>query len=303
VFEFNRADGKPVFPIEERQVPKGDTPGEWYSPTQPIPVKPPPVARVKISYDDIVTADDTTLEHAKACRALWGKSNFYTEGPYTPWAVHNSPADTKLTLIFPGATGGSNWGGAAADPQMGYIFVNMQNQGSSGYLEKNPKYNASTVGTEVEYHRPPSGSGSQFGSFTAQAKDENGKVLGNWPCQKPPWETLSAVNVNTGEIAWQVALGITEELPEAKQHTGRPGAFAGPIATAGGLVFIGATSDNRFRAFDSKTGKELWTTQLDYAATAVPITYQGKNGKQYVALMDAGGGQGTNQALVVYALP
>ena len=302
VFEFNRVDGKPVFPIEERPVPEGDTPGEWYSPTQPFPVKPPPVARVSISRDDIVTADDTTPDHAKACRELWDKSNYYTAGPYTPWVGHNSPADTKLTLIFPGATGGSNWGGAAADPKMGYIFVNMQNQGSTGFLEKNPRFNASTVGKEVEYHRG-SGAGSQYGSFSAQAKDENGKVLGNWPCQKPPWESLSAVNVNTGEIVWHVPLGITEELPEAKQHTGRPGAFAGPIATAGGLVFIGATNDNRFRAFDSKTGKELWATKLEYTATAVPITYQGKRGKQYVAIMSATGGQGTNQAMLVYALP
>lgn len=304
VFEFNRVNGKPVFPIEERPVPKGDTPGEWYSPTQPFPVKPPPVARVTISRDDIVTADDTTAEHAKACHELWDKSNYNAAGPYTPWAFHSSPSDTKLSLIFPGATGGSNWGGAAADPQMGYIFVNMQNQGSSGYLEKNPKYNAQTATAgQVEYHRPPSGPGSQFGSFSAPAKDENGKVLGNWPCQKPPWESLSAVNVNTGEIMWQVPLGITEELPEAKQHTGRPGAFAGPIATAGGVVFIGATSDDRFRAFDSKTGKELWETKLDYAATAVPITFQGKSGKQYVAVVAAGGGKGTGQGLIVYSLP
>ena len=109
--------------------------------------------------------------------------------------------------------------------------------------------------------------------------------------------------MDTGEIAWTVPLGITEELPEAKQHTGRSGAFAGPIATGGGLVFIGATADNRFRAFDSKTGKELWSTKLDYTATAVPITYQGKNGKQYVAIMDASGGSGTGQALLVFALP
>ena len=158
VFVFDRVTGKPVFPIEERPVPKGDAPGEQYSPTQPFPVKPPPVARVTISREDIVTADDTTPEHAKACQELWDKSNFYNAGPYTPWVVHNSPADTKLTLIFPGATGGANWGGAASDPHMGYLFVNMQNAGSTGYLEKNPKYNAETKGTEVEYHR---GTGSR----------------------------------------------------------------------------------------------------------------------------------------------
>jgi quinoprotein glucose dehydrogenase len=302
VFVFDRVTGKPVFPIEERPVPKGDAPGEQYSPTQPFPVKPPPVARVTITRDDIVTAGDTTAEHAQACHELWDKSSFYNAGPYTPWVVHSSPADTKMTLIFPGATGGANWGGAASDPRMGYVFVNMQNAGSTGFLEKNPKYNAQTAGNEVEYHRG-TGAGSQYGGFSAPAKDANGKVVGNWPCQKPPWESLSAVNINTGEIAWSVPLGITEELPEAKQHTGRSGAFAGPIATAGGLVFIGATSDNRFRAFDSNTGKELWSTKLQYTATAVPITYQGKNGKQYVAIMVAGGGQGNDQALIVYALP
>jgi quinoprotein glucose dehydrogenase len=302
VFVFDRVTGKPVFPIKERPVPKGEAPGEQYSPTQPFPVKPPPVARVTISRDDIVTADDTTPEHAKACHELWDKGDFYNEGPYTPWVVHTKPTDTKLTLIFPGATGGANWGGTASDPKMGYVFVNMQNAGSTGFLEKNPKYNATTKGNEVEYHRG-SGAGSQYGGFTAPVKDANGKVIGNWPCQKPPWESLSAVNINTGEIAWTVPLGITEELPEAKQHTGRSGAFAGPIATAGGLVFIGATSDNRFRAFDSKTGKELWVTKLDYTASAVPITYQGKDVKQYVAIMVAGGGSGTNQALVVFALP
>ena len=138
---------------------------------------------------------------------------------------------------------------------------------------------------------------------SAPAKDANGNSLGNLPCVKPPWERLFAVNANTGDIAWQVPLGITEGLPEAKQHTGRSGAFAGPIATAGGLVFIGATSDSRFRAFDSKTGKELWTTKLDYSATAVPISYQGKSGKQYVAVVAAGGGRGNNQSLIVFALP
>ena len=131
----------------------------------------------------------------------------------------------------------------------------------------------------------------------------------SWPCQKPPWGRLTAVNANTGEFAWQIPLGITEELPEAKQHTGRIG-FGGPIVTAGGLVFIGATNDRRFRAIDSKTGKELWVVKLDHSAISVPITYQGKNGKQYVAVVAADGGAGVTdpapvnkQALLVFALP
>ena len=151
--------------------------------------------------------------------------------------------------------------------------------------------------------------------FNAQVRDASGRMIGNWPCYKPPWGRMIAVNANTGDFAWEVPLGITESLPEGKQNTGVSN-LAGPMATAGGLVFIGATNDNRFRAFDSKTGKELWVTKLDYTATAIPITYQGKNGKQYVAIVAAvgggGGGRGrgepaadqpTGQGLVVFALP
>ncbi len=126
-------------------------------------------------------------------------------------------------------------------------------------------------------------------------RDANGKVIGNWPCQKPPWGRLFAVNANTGNIAWQVPLGLTESLPEGKQLTGGTGS-AGPIVTAGGLVFIGATTDSRFRAFDSKTGKELWAMKLPRNVNANPITYQGKNGKQYVAVI-------ATDAVTVFSLP
>ena len=173
--------------------------------------------------------------------------------------------------------------------------MNSQDSPGTGWLKDNPK--AKEEGALPYVMRPG------FFSFSAPYKDAEGKTLGNLPCIKPPWERLFAVNANTGEIAWQVPLGVTDFLPPEKRNTGRSGAFAGPIATAGGLVFIGATSDARFRAFDSKTGKELWTKQLDYSATANPITYQGKSGKQYVAIVSAGPGKGNNQALVVFALP
>ena len=305
MFILDRVTGKPVFGVEERPVPKGDVPTEWYSPTQPFPVKPPPLSRVSFSREDMVTADDTTPQHAKACEDLWNSvGGFYNAGPYTPWLFRPEGAPLKISLVFPGATGGANWGGTASDLKMGYVFVNTQNQGSVGWIAKNPRYTPETADIQLPYDRGVApGFNGQFGSFTALAKDANGQALGNWPCQKPPWESLVAVNANTGDIAWSVPLGITEALPKGKQLTGRPGAFAGPIATAGSLVFIGATGDNRFRAFDSKTGKELWSTKLDYTATAVPMTYQGKNGKQYVAIMAAGGGKGSDQALLVFALP
>jgi hypothetical protein len=108
-------------------------------------------------------------------------------------------------------------------------------------------------------------------------------------CQQPPWGQLSAIDVNTGEFAWRVTLGVTDSLPPDKQNTGRPG-NGGSIATAGGLVFIGATDDARFRAFDAKTGKELWTFKLGGAANATPSTYRGKDGRQYVVTVSTGGG-------------
>jgi quinoprotein glucose dehydrogenase len=115
------------------------------------------------------------------------------------------------------------------------------------------------------------------------------------------------VNANTGDIAWEVPLGVNDTLPEGKRNVGSPGA-GGPMVTAGGLLFIGGTGDRGFRAFDSKTGKELWMTRLDYNITANAMTYQGSNGKQYVAVVAASGGQrganaANNESLVVFALP
>jgi len=297
MFILDRVTGKPVFGVEERKVPQGNVPGEWYSPTQPFPLKPPPLARVSMTRDDIVSPEDTTPEHSKACHDLWDKNGYYNDGPYTPWPFQDVGTPPRIAMFFPGFTGGTNWGGAAADKKMNYVFVNSQDSPGIGWLRKDPL--AGKDG-HLAYDK-----NAGFQNFSAPAKDAAGNSIGNLPCVKPPWESLYAVNVNTGEIAWRVPLGITEGLPPGKQNTGRSGAYAGPIATAGGLVFIGATNDNRFRAFDSKTGKELWETKLEYAATAVPITFQGKT-KQYVAIVAAGAGprgDSRNQALMVYALP
>jgi quinoprotein glucose dehydrogenase len=172
-------------------------------------------------------------------------------------------------------------------------------------MQPNAKYTpGNTEGIEPYERSGPPG----LGAFSAPIMDANGRRLGAVPCYRPPWGRLIAVNAVTGDFAWEVPLGITDILPEGKQNTGASNS-AGAIATGGGLVFVGATSDNRFRAFDSKTGKELWVAKLDYTATATPMTFQGKNGKQYVAILAAtgGGGRGgpttTNQSLLVYALP
>ncbi len=299
MFILDRTNGKPVFGVEERPVPKGDVPGEWYSPTQPFPVKPPALARVSFSKDDMVTAEDTTPEHAKACQALYEKNGgFYNAGPFTPFLLHEDGAPPKSTIQFPGGTGGVNWGGTATDPNTGYVYLNTHDGALTGWIEKKKQggnYGRGTEGSTQPYDRASVDGPGPYHGFSATVKDENGKVIGTWPCQKPPWARLVAVNANTGEIAWQVPLGLVETLPEGKQHVGSSGS-AGPIVTAGGLVFIGATNDARFRAFDAKSGKELWAGRLERAANADPLTYQGKNGKQYVGVI------GTD-TLHVFALP
>ena len=117
----------------------------------------------------------------------------------------------------------------------------------------------------------------------------------NWPCQKPPWGRLIAVNTATGDIAWQIPLGITDQLPAGRQNTGRP-ALAGPIVTAGGVLFVAATDDNRLRALDSRNGKELWTSRLERRGNANPITYATPDGKQYVAVV-------ATDTLLTFTLP
>ena len=300
MFILDRLTGKPVFGVEERPVDKSNVPGEASYPTQPFPLKPPPISRVSFSHDDVVTAADTTPEHAKACQELWDKfGGLYNAGPFTTLPYHAAGATTKPAIVFPGLTGGANWGGTAIDPKLGYIFVNTKDSPLVGWMEDNPKYTPGNPQGLMPYIRTgPSG----LGFFSAQVHDADGRMIGNWPCYKPPWGRLIAVNASTGDFAWEVPLGVTDSLPEGKRNTGAPSS-AGPIVTAGGLVFIGATNDSRFRAFDSKTGKELWVTKLDYTASAIPITYQGKNGKQYVAIVAAVGGGGRGQGLVVFALP
>jgi len=289
MFILDRETGKPVFGVEERPVAKGDVPGEWYSPTEPFPVKPPPLARMSYKPEDIVTADDTTPEHAKACRDLLAKNggSFHNEGAFTGWLYHPDGAPPDTTIQFPGGTGGTNWGGVAVDPTTGYVFVQTHDMSLIGWLEKKKAglvYGRGNEGSTQIYDRGSiSGPGPYF-SFSATMKDANGKVIGTWPCQKPPWGRLYAINANTGEIAWQSVVGITPGLPADKQNTGGGGS-AGPIVTGGGLVFIGATPDNHFRAVDSKSGKVLWDVDLGKSANADPMTYQGKNGKQYVAIV------------------
>jgi quinoprotein glucose dehydrogenase len=270
--------------VEERAVAKSDVPGEGAFPTQPFPVKPPPLARVAYKPEDLVTAADTTPEHAKMCADLVEQlGGVYNAGPFTPWRYKADGSSPSPTVNFPGMLGGANWGGTAFDPKSGYVFIVSQDLGLLGVIEKARE--GSRSGSPYDRVAP----GGGRGTFDVRMPG------GSWPCQKPPWGRLIAVNPTTGDFAWQVTLGITEQLAPGKQNTGRP-ALAGPIVTAGGLLFVASTDDNRFRALDAKTGQERWVTKLERRGNADPMTYQGRNGKQYVAIV-------ATDTLAVYALP
>ena len=268
MFFLNRETGKSIYPVEERPVPQSDVPGEHSSATQPFPLKPPPLARLSMKPDEVFTGEP---EHEKFCRDLVEKiGGIHNVGPYTPYS------SKEYRVIFSGQQGGPNYGGVAVDPSLNYVFVNTRDIGGLGRLDKQDDKDL------VAYRRSTPLPGR--GSFYSRFWDPSNEL----PCQQPPWAHLIAVNANTGEIAWNVPLGTSDELEAKGMHN--TGAFGqgGAIATAGGLVFIAGTNDARFRAFDSRSGKLLWETKLDIEGHTNPMTYVGKNGKQYVVIVSSG---------------
>jgi quinoprotein glucose dehydrogenase len=322
VYVLDRTTGKPLIPVEERPVPAGDVPTEWYSPTQPFPVRPRALSRVSFKPEtDLVRPEDTTPEHVEACRAMMERAGgYYNAGPFTPFMFKALDAPPKSTIQTPGGTGGVNWGGMSMDPTTGVFYVNAQNTTLVGWTQPRPlaqpdpktgeprrvNFAGESAGSDHPYDRgsvPANPNATALGPFFTFSAPLNGKTPPNAPCVRPPWSKLYAVNANTGEILWESTLGLNENLPAGKQLAGSGGS-AGPTATAGGLVFVGATSDGRFRGFDAKTGKELWTVRLPDGprpgvpsnANANPMSYLGRSGRQYVAVV-----AGTN--LVAYSLP
>ena len=281
LYILNRESGEPIFGVEERSVPASDVPGEETYPTQPFPVKPPPMGRVAYEPADLVTADDTSAEHAAACAELVESlGEIRSDGPFTPWAYRPEGSPPRTTLNFPGGVGGPNWGGVAFDPDAGYLFVVTQNVGALGWMVE------AGDGAPAPYEK----AAPRPASFDVAVGD--GPRL---PCQKPPWGELLAVEAATGDIAWRQPLGVSEQLPAGRQDTGRP-ARAAAIVTAGGVLFVAATDDNRLRALEAATGRELWVTRLAGHGNANPLTYLGAGGRQYVAIA-------ATDSLVTYALP
>jgi quinoprotein glucose dehydrogenase len=278
LFVFDRVTGEPVYGIEERPVPQTTIPGEVTAKTQPFPAKPPPLAKNTFQLDEIY---DRSREHAQFCKELFATNQMEIGPPYTPLPIEGN------ALFFPSTLGGGNWGGVSIDPSLGLLFVNVMNVGQWGHMEKRG----------AEFIRT-----SAYGPYARFWNRET-----HIPCQNPPFGELVAVDLASGDIAWRSVLGRIESLEAiGVRNTGSLN-LGGSIATAGGLVFIGATNDSRFRAFDSKTGKLVWETELEASGHSSPITYMGRDGRQYVAIMAAGGGAflggGFSNTLVAFALP
>jgi quinoprotein glucose dehydrogenase len=259
LFVLDRVTGKPLFPVVEKPVPPSDVPGEHASPTQPFPATPEPLAPMSVElYHDLP-------DHAAWCKAYVDDNHMLlAQQPYMP------PAFNRYSVNLPGTHGGVNYSGGAFDPAHGLFVVNVNN-----------------LGQPMRIVRDEAGGYTNAGPFAGTVRFWDPEK--HLPCTEPPWGQLVAIDVNSGRVAWRSILGVTDNFPEGKQHTGRPG-LGGPIVTASGLTFIGATDDARFRAFDTKTGQELWTYHLPASAESIPVTYTDSRGKQYVAIVATGGG-------------
>jgi glucose dehydrogenase len=303
VFVLDRVTGEPLIDVEERPVPAGDVPGEYYHPTQPFPVRPPPLARVSFDPEtDLVRPEDTSPEHVAAClKIMEDAGGLYNEGPFTPFLFKAADDPPRSAIQFPGGTGGINWGGGALEPATSMIFVNSHDGPLTGWLEEKVpglNYGRGTDGSNQAYDRASISGPGPYSGYSAPlgGYDEEGRSIGgNLPCSRPPWAELVAVDASRGEIVWRSTLGLNSNLPEGRQLVGGSGS-AGPTVTGGGLVFVGATNDQSFRAFDSATGQELWRTDLGATGNANPMAFADRDGRQHVAIV-AGGN------LLVYGLP
>jgi quinoprotein glucose dehydrogenase len=347
LFLFNRVDGTPLFPIENRPALPSDVPGEVAAKEQPFPIKPAPFSRQRIT-EDMLT-NRTPEAHAWAVKRF---AEIRSDGQFVPMSVG------KDTLMWPGFDGGGEWGGTAFDPQTHILYVNANDVGLTESLVKHdpnssvgstvymshcsgchganragsPPEIPSLIGVQtrltalqmtntiqvgrgrmpafpelandgVEYkalmsflatgedktrdsaQSPGTGAEAPKYDFTGYKKflDPDG-----YPAVVPPWGTLNAINLNTGEYVWKIPFGEYPELvAKGLKNTGSE-SYGGPVVTAGGLIFIGATvADKKFRAYDKATGKLLWETTLPLGATATPATYE-VNGRQYVVIAAGG---------------
>jgi quinoprotein glucose dehydrogenase len=289
VFLLDRQTGEPLYPVEERPVPQEPVAGEWLSETQPFPTHPAPLHATSLTPDDawgFTPIDRGSCEDTIA--------QYRSEGIFTPPSIEG-------TIQYPGAAGGMNWGGVAIDPVNGMMFANQMHMPQVVWLVPRKEFEAIDPDT-LEYPQeayPQAGTpygvkkGPLFSSFGA-------------PCNPPPWGTLKAVDLRSGEVLWTSVLGTTRDTAPWPLwfENGAPN-LGGSIVTAGGLLFIGATTDKFVRAFDTRSGEEIWTQRLPYTANSTPMTYRLRpDGRQYLVV--AAGGHGWSEsgdALMAFALP
>lgn len=282
LFVLRRDTGKPVFPVAERAVPPSTVPGEEAWPTQPF--------GLALSPHQFTAADawGATPEDRDACRAVM--QGLKNAGPFTPPSLEG-------TLVVPSNIGGAHWGGVAIDPRRQIVIVPVNRIAAEVQLIPNEKYDRAEARRQAERmdYQYTHMEGTPYVMRRRLVLSPSGL-----PCTPPPWGALVALSLRNGRQLWSVPLGAMG--PQADPSWGSPH-LGGPIVTAGGVVFIGATLDRALRGFDVATGKELWKAPLSAGARATPMTYS-VNGRQFVVIAAGGGGRfGKGDEIVAFALP
>ncbi|MEE8521559.1 MAG: PQQ-binding-like beta-propeller repeat protein, partial [Gemmatimonadota bacterium] len=289
LFVLNRENGRPLFPVEERAVPLGGVPGEVLSPTQPFPTRPPPLH----PGEPLRPADAWGFTFWDRGRCREWIASLRSQGIFTPPSLRGS-------IHYPGSSGGMNWGGPAVDPERHILVVNTTRV--ANHIRLVPREKVTPEQAAAKYGFEPA-LGSPYGLERLPLLSPLGA-----PCNRPPWGTLVGVDLARGEILWDVPFGTTRDMAPFPiwRKLGVPN-IGGPIATASGLVFIGAASDDFLRAFDTETGEELWRGRLPGGGQATPMTYRtSRETKQFVVIAAGGHGlMGTTggDSLVAFSLP
>ncbi len=290
LFVLHRETGAPVFPVEERPVPASDVPGEVAWPTQPFPVVPAPFVPQRLRPEDAWGL--TPIDRWRCRKRLERLRN---DGIFTPPSLQG-------TLVYPAHTGGANWGGVAIDPQRRILVVNASNLAFEVRLIPRADFESERESGAALMREYAPQAGTPFGIVREP-------VLSAFklPCNPPPWGTLTALSLDDGALLWQRPLGsVPDRVPiPLPIELGLPN-LGGPIATAGGVVFVAAAMDGVLRAFDVETGEELWSDRLPAGGNATPMTHRGPDGRQYVVIAAGGHGKlGTRRGdhVLAWALP
>jgi quinoprotein glucose dehydrogenase len=282
LFLLERLTGKPLFDVEERPVPASDVPGEQAAPTQPFPLAPKAWIPQSLKPEDAWGINDADRAWCRERIAALRSDGIFT------------PPSLKGSLILPGNIGGMHWGGAAWDAGHGLLLVPTNNLAAVIRLIPREKFTDERKANRTDAEMTAQ-KGTPYGMSRQFLRAPSGL-----PCTPPPWGTLAAIDASTGAVKWQAPLGSMFGMDGAKGSLN----LGGPIVTAGGLVFIGASLDSDLKAFDVETGAELWRGRLPTSVRATPMTYE-VGGRQYVAV--AAGGHGgitkSDNTIVVFALP